>query len=154
MGNSCHCIKNTDSLTELFTSSNKNKKTPSIDRYNTSDLYHENNNYTAQAEEVLAKLKKDVIVKAKATPTLSCNKESSVHNKFEDTNWSSVNAGTRSTNTKSFYEEPPALVQFSAKEDYLDYAMDLFEEVNKYKINSELFNHLKNKYPGIFYYLI
>lgn len=37
-------------------------------------------------------------------------------------------------------------------ENYMDYSMDFFDEINKYRSDSDLFVQLKNRYPSTFQY--
>lgn len=160
MGNNCVCLKNTGSLWEIYTpAKSKNQNLPTLDCYKNTDINGEmyKNNYTfnnhnpEEVEETLVHPDKreEIIVRAKAGAAAEI-KGASSNNKSDEINRSFGRAMTK--DTKEYCDEPPQLVQFPSKDDYLAYAMDLFDEVNKYRVNPELFVDLVRKYPSIIFF--
>jgi hypothetical protein len=147
MGNNC-CQKHSDSA-EIYTP----KKTEFFNFVTldcctkTVEASKDTKDFSTEGEETLNKKISYVLnVKAKAAPAAHKTKESSVNNFLDKNNKSSNCALTNYT--KEYSEEASRLVQFPSKEDYLYYAMDLFDEINKYRADTGLFVDLMRKYPS------
>lgn len=151
MGNNCICLKNTGSLSEIFTPAKTEaaENNSSVYCYKSSEINRKQKDNKAEAEDTSIKESQNdqSIIKAKAAPAPE-NQEASVNYKTEDNNNNKSFDRAMTKDTKEFYDEPPQLVQFPSKEDYLDYAMDLFDQVNKYRADPELFADLMKKYPS------
>jgi len=153
MGNNCICQKHSDSA-EIYTP----KKTEFVNFVTldcctkTIEASKDAKDFSAEGEETLNNKKSGVLnVKAKSAPAANKTKESSVNN-FSDENNKSSNF-VLTDYTKEYSEEASRLVQFPSKEDYLNYAMDLFDEINKFRADTGLFVDLMRKFPSDNFYL-
>lgn len=152
MGNNCLCFKKNETE-EIFTASKteaENKAT--IDYYNkTTEANKDNFQILSEnAEENILKTKPEIIIKSKAVPKPEqINNEASIDNYSDENNKSLDREMTK--DTKEYIEEPPQLIQFPNKEYYLEYAMDLFDELNKYRVDCQLFYKLMEKHPSNYF---
>ena len=131
MGNNCVCLnkQNKWENQEIYTPS-KTELEPITNLY-----------YNKTFEDFKEQTGNEIVEKSKAAATLAA--EYTNKNFLEEIKSSNVksveDAFTR--DTKAF--EPPAL-----RMSYMEFAMDLFDEINKLRANPNLFIGLMEKYPS------
>lgn len=132
MGNSCVCIKKSNTPEILSAPANKSlyyqednfefNKTTEFYRDNKENKFEENN----------------LMLKSKAANSAQVNNEKNKQNHF---NGNGIDKNFNG-DIKDTYEVPVL------KENNMDYAMDFFDEINKYRANPKLFMDLIRKFPS------
>jgi hypothetical protein len=134
MGNSCVCFnrQNKWETPEIFTALKENIE-PSRSLY-MNDTYC--SNYNEQAE-------KEIVEKSKVAATTSYNNNNHFLEEIKSFDTNLVES--------AFNHDIKVNDPFPIRDNYMDFAMDLFDEINKFRTNPQLFVGLIEKYPSKFF---
>jgi len=129
MGNICVCIKKSNTPEILSAPTNKTLyyQEDNLEFNRTTEFYKDNKENNSED--------KNFIIKSKAANQTSGNIN-------ENNKLNHINGNHHEKNLNDNYEAPVL------KENYMDYAMDFFDEINKYRGNPKLFMDLIRKYPS------
>lgn len=133
MGNNCVCLNKQEKweTPEILTPS-KEEFEPSKSIYN-NDTYE---NYKEQAE-------KESVEKSKVANIIAQNNNN--NNFLEE-----IKSFDRTSMEENFTRDTKTFDPVLTKVNHMDFAMDLFDEINRFRANPDLFVELMEKYPSIF----
>jgi hypothetical protein len=161
MGNiDCKCIKKfKQNYNEIITTSatnenekgnnniNRNRNVYDQNIYSTNDKFAQSRNYkiknTLKIQDEYNNSNNNILIKGKGQNSFTpFREEEIIQNQNKNKNYININNFNSNNNNqiKSYSEE-------NNYYNYMDFAMDFFDEINKYRCDSDLFLDLKKRFP-------